>query len=52
MRVYKMAKSEYQLLYICLSIHPSVRIGQLSSQWTDFHKILYLSIFRKSVKII
>jgi len=25
---------------------------QLRSLWTDFHKILYLSIFRKSVEKI
>ena len=25
-------------------------MGQLRSQWTDFHKVWYLSIFRKSVE--
>jgi hypothetical protein len=28
-------------------VRPSVRIEQLGSHWTDFHEILYLSIFRK-----
>ena len=28
----------------------SVRMEQLGSHWTDFHDILYLIIFRKSVK--
>ena len=27
----------------------SLRMEQLDSHWTDFHEILYLSIFRKSV---
>ena len=31
------------------SIRPSVRMEQLGSNWTDFHEILYLRIFRKSV---
>ena len=31
-----------------LSVCPSVRVEQLRSHWTDFHEILYLSIFRKS----
>jgi len=28
----------------------SVRMEQFGSQWTDFHEILYLTIFRKSVE--
>jgi len=28
----------------------SVRMKQLGSRWTDFHEILYLDIFRKSVE--
>jgi hypothetical protein len=36
------------LASLCLS----VRMEQLGSHWTDFHEILYLSIFRKSVKKI
>ena len=35
-------------LFIC----PSVRTKQLGSQWTDFHEIGYLSIFRKFVEKI
>ena len=31
---------------VCLSSH---LIEQLSSHWTDFQEILYLSIFQKSV---
>ena len=30
------------------SVRPSVRI-ELGSHWTDFHEILYLGIFPKSV---
>ena len=36
----------------CLSLRPFVRMEQLGSHWTDFHEILYLSIFRKSVEEI
>jgi len=35
-----------------MSVRPSVRMEQISSQWTDFHEILYLGIFRKSVQKI
>jgi hypothetical protein len=31
-------------------VYPSVRKEQLGSYWTDFHEILHLSIFRKSIK--
>ena len=34
----------------CLSIHPSDRTEQLGSCRTDFHEILYLSTFRKTVE--
>ena len=34
--------------YVRPSIHPSVRMEQLGSQWTDFHEILHSDIFRKS----
>jgi hypothetical protein len=30
------------------NFRPSVRMEQLGSQWTDFHEIWYLNIFRKS----
>jgi hypothetical protein len=32
-----------------MSVCPSVRMEQLDSHWTDFVKILYLTIFRKSL---
>jgi len=35
-----------------ISFTMSVRKEQLASHWTDFHEILHLSIFRKSVEII
>ena len=34
---------------VCSSVRPSVRMEQIGSHWTDFHKIRYLSIFRKSI---
>jgi len=39
-------------LSVNLSARPSVRMEQLDSHWTDFHEILYLSSFRKSVEKI
>ena len=48
-------------LSVCLSVCPpairpsflsSVRMEKHSSHWTDFHEIIYLSIFRKSVEKI
>jgi hypothetical protein len=36
------------IISVCLS----VRMEQSSSHWTNFHEILYLSIFRKSVEKI
>jgi len=33
---------------LCLSVRPSVGMGQLGSHWTDFHKIWYLNIFKNS----
>jgi hypothetical protein len=33
-------------------ICPSIRMKQLGSQWTDFHEVLHLSIFLKSVQKI
>jgi hypothetical protein len=48
------------VMHACVPVGPSVRPSvclsvcteQLGSHWTDFHKILYLRIFRKSVEII
>ena len=34
------------------SVHLSVGVEQLDSHWTDFHEILYLSIFRKSAETV
>ena len=34
-------------LSVCLSVRLSVCMEQLGYHWTDFHEILYLSIFRK-----
>jgi len=36
----------------CLSIHPSNHMEQFGSRRTDFHEILYLSTFRKTVEKI
>ena len=35
-----------------VSVCPSVHMEQLGSNWTDFHEIWYLSIFRKSVEVV
>ena len=43
-----MVKSDYYLCHAGLSIC----MKQLDSHWMDFHEILYLSIFRKSVEKI
>jgi len=51
-RFRKIAKSDYYLYHICLSVCPSVRIGQIGSHWMGFHEIWYLNIFRESVKKI
>ena len=48
-RVRKIVKRRL-LALSCLSVLPSFRIEQSGSYWTDFHKILYLSTFRKSVE--
>ena len=44
----KIAKSDCELRHVCLS----VRIELLGTHWTDFHKNLYLRIFRKSIEKI
>jgi hypothetical protein len=46
-RVHKISKSDYQLRHVL-----SVCKGKLGCHWTDFHEILYSSIFRKSVQKI
>ena len=45
--VRKIAKSDYKLRHVCLSI----RTGKYGSHRTDFHEI-YLSIFRKPAEKI
>ena len=45
-RVRKIANSEYQLRHVCLS----VRMEQLIPNWSDFHKIWCVRIFRISVE--
>jgi hypothetical protein len=40
-------KLRKETLSFVLSIRPSVRM-ELKSHWTDFHKNMYLDIFRKS----
>jgi len=47
-RVHKHTKSDYELRHAC----PSVHMEELGYQWTDFNKILYLNILRKSVEKI
>jgi hypothetical protein len=39
----KVAKSDYELRYVCLYVRPSVRKEQLGSHWTKSHE--YLSFF-------
>jgi hypothetical protein len=37
---------------MCLSVRPSVRLEQFCSRFTDFHEILYVSIFQNPVEKI
>jgi len=37
---------------VCLSVHLSDRFGTTPLHWTDFHRIWYLSIFKKYVEKI
>jgi hypothetical protein len=46
----KIAKSDFQLRHVCLSVYRSVPMEQFSSHWKVFHKICYSSIFRKSLQ--
>jgi hypothetical protein len=39
------AKLRIATISCLMSVRPSVRMEQLGSVWTDFHKILYLRIF-------
>jgi len=40
------------VMSVCLSARPSVYMEQFGFYWTDFHEILYLNSFRKSVEKI
>ena len=56
-RIRKIAKSNISFvtsvhLSLCLFVCPSIHMEQLDSHWTEFHEILYLSVFRKSVEKI
>ena len=44
----KLRNATIKLCHVRPSVSLSVRIEQLGSHWTDFHKISYLSIFPKS----
>ena len=46
-RVYKIVKAAISFV---MSVRLSVRMQHNSSHWKDFHEILCLSIFRKSVE--
>ena len=41
---YSLSIRTTHLTNVCLSVHT-----ELGSHWTDFHEILYLTVFRKSV---
>jgi hypothetical protein len=43
----KIAKSDYSLLHVCLSVCLSVRFKELGSQWADIHEIKFASIFQR-----
>jgi hypothetical protein len=45
----KIAKNDYYVSRVCLSVRPSFRMKQVDSPWKDFHEIWYLRIFRNSV---
>jgi len=40
------------VMSVCPSVRPSLRMKKLGSHWTEFHEILYLSIFRKTIEKI
>jgi hypothetical protein len=42
------AKLRKGTINFIMSVRLSVRMEQLGSDWTDFHEILYLRIFRKT----
>jgi hypothetical protein len=46
------AKLREATISFVMSVRLFVRMDRLSSHWTDFHELLYLSILRKSVEKI
>jgi hypothetical protein len=44
------AELQKDTLNFVMGVFLSVRLEQLVSPWTDFHKILHISIFRKSAE--
>ena len=51
-RVRKIANATIHFMSVRLSVRASVRMEQLNSHCTAFYKMLYMSIFRKSVEKI
>ena len=39
-------------IFFVMSVFPSVRMEQLGSEWTYFHEIWYLGVFRESIEVI
>jgi hypothetical protein len=39
-------------IIFAMSLCPSVHMDHLGSQWSDFHEILYVDVFRKSVEVL
>jgi len=39
MRIRRIAKSDYWLRHVCVSVDPSVPTRQLGYLWADFHEI-------------
>ena len=46
------AKLRKATISFVMSVRPSVRLEQLGSHWRDFHEILCMSTFRKTVEKI
>jgi hypothetical protein len=51
-RVRKIARSDYWLRHVCLSVRPFVCMEQIGSQFGDLHENLYLNTFGKRVEKI
>jgi hypothetical protein len=48
--VRNIAKNDCYLHHVCLSVCLPIHMENLFSHWTDFHKIMYSSMLRKSVE--